>query len=138
MKHWAYIGVALILGNACLLGRARAAELAPWYSLPEFRLFKMPLSMFWSKPQPVILAPVTVRLFSDQKLQALWVKHSTGFMVGDFKIQGNLFISIRDHKLSVFSGDHPEMTATSFILKPASDVPFELKAYGRRSQMDAR
>ena len=94
VKHWAYIGVALILGNGSLLVHARAAELTPGYLQPGFHLFQSPLSAFWAKPQPVILSPVTVRLFSNQKLKALWIKSPEGFKADEHTLKGSLFIEM--------------------------------------------
>ena len=133
MKHWAYIGAALIAVNASLLKVAWAFESrpVPFFSGPVFQLLRYPLTEFWKQPLPTITAPVNIRLFAGQKLKKLWLKQAGGFMIVDHGKVGNLMISIKNQRLSVYQNRKYEMTADELTIYSTDSQAFELKTTGK-------
>src|SRR5258708_17801315 len=130
IKHWTYFGVALIVANGLFLEHVRAAEIAPgqpFYRQFPFELLHFPMDGFWRKPLPEIVSPVRVRLFANQKCQALWLKAPTGFIVSGEILRGPLTISIQNQKLSVFKNGKREMIASRLVIRALNDCAFTIK-----------
>src|SRR5690348_3086872 len=119
MKHWAYIGMALIVGNASLLGGVRAAEFAdqePFFRQPTFDIFRFPRTVLWGKPHKEFQSPVTLRVFSEQKLQSISLKNSFGFQVSGHKMASPILISVQNHTLCVYSRGQRVMTRQNLAI----------------------
>src|ERR1700687_5120769 len=113
MKHWAHLGIALTVVNATLLGGVRAAELnqTPWAShQPGFGFLRSRLSGLWRKPPKEMVTPVTIRLFSSEKLGGVWFKNSAGFVLSGRSVKGTIFVRLHEGKLWVYSGRHLDFT----------------------------
>src|SRR5438477_128325 len=108
MKHWAYIGMALIDVNASMLGGVRAAELTQnplVFRQPAFTFLRDQLGIPWLKPEKLD-SPVTVRLFDGQRLGSIRLMNPTGFMLTDQAIEGPVLIKVRNGKLEVYRDNH--------------------------------
>ncbi len=130
MKHWAYIGMVLIVGNASLLGGVRAAELTPRepaYPQPRFDIFRFPMADLFGKPHREMISPVTIRLFAGQKLKALWLKNSAGFLISDRKMKGPIYVSVQNGRLYAHSGGRREMLSPQIAVRSLDDQAFEIK-----------
>ena len=135
MKHWAYIGMTLIEVNASLLGGARAAELTQnplVYRQPAFTIFRYHLEAPWHKPVK-LMAPVTVRLFSEQKVHSIWIKNTTGFVFSGQVLESPLRVEVKDGQLYVFHGQECQLTAPKLALSSMDDEAFEVTTRRGRS-----
>src|SRR5882724_7772688 len=98
MKHWAYIGMALVEVNLSLLGGVRAAELTQnpliYQQPPAFSYLRLRLETALHKPQK-LASPVTVRLFSSQHLSAIWLKNTTGFVFSGRVIESPVLVAVK-------------------------------------------
>src|SRR2546430_691304 len=104
MKHWAYIGIALVAVNASLFRGVRAAELTQipsGFNQPRFWFMRLPFEAFSRKPPKEMVSPVTVRLLSAEKLDSIWLKNSTSFVIGNQRVLGPLQVSIGGAQLQV-------------------------------------
>src|SRR5258706_1805075 len=129
MKHWAYIGMALIDVNVSFLGGARAAELTQnplAYPQPAFTYFRLKLGASWRKPEK-LAAPVTVRLFEGQKLRSIRLKNPSGFLLSDQAIEGPVLITVKDGKLQVYRDEHFEFMAASLTVTSMDHQPYEVR-----------
>src|SRR5438046_149796 len=113
MKHWAHIGIFLILGTATLLGIVRAAGINPGrliYVRPAFKVFRLPSRLKNEIPPSKMNAPITVRLFAGQRLQTIWLKNSAGFLLSGQKVKSPIFIAVQDKMLSIYGGGRRQGT----------------------------
>src|SRR5438552_18755021 len=113
MRHWTYIGLALIVANACLLGGLRAAELVQnplVYREPSFNFLRLRLQAPWHKPAK-LAAPATIRLFTGQRIKSIWLKNSSGCVFAVVVVQSPVRADIRDGRLNVMHQKFSEPTA---------------------------
>src|SRR5262245_49122654 len=108
MKRWVYVGTALIVGNATLLGGVRPGEILPAsiYRQPLIENLRYRFSGIASrKPKPMV-SPVSVRLFANEKPKGVWLKNLNGFLLGERRIKGTLLIELQDGLLKVYRSGH--------------------------------
>ncbi len=136
IRHWAYIGVTLVAVNASILGGARAAEFLPnqpFYHHPG--LLRFSLSRWLPKRRRALLAPVSIRLFIHEKVQNVWLKSPTGFIVGKRRLQSPLWITLQNGRLQMFSRGEWRMLGSDFALRQPQDQPFEIKTHYGKSRL---
>jgi len=129
MRHWAYVGLALIAANALLLARLPAAELKqnPFiYREPAFTFWRFRMEMPWRKPV-VLTAPVTIRLFSENKLTSVWLRNTSGFVFSGQAVESPLLIEIKDGVLNVYHNEVCELTGPQLRATAMDDKAFEMR-----------
>ncbi len=131
MKHWAYIGLVLVLGQESLIGGARAAELMiPPDPTPSAKVLPLTdrIIRWWQKPpQRKVITPVVVRLFSTENTQNLWLKHPTGVLLSGRKVKGTIYFTHRDGKVHAFKGKRRLFAARQLKIIALDDQPLLLK-----------
>src|SRR5262249_32976417 len=123
------IGATLIVGNVALFGVVRAAEITHgtvMYAQPVFGLF--PRGAFSRQPLPAfkLEAPVTVRLFSSERLQTLWLRNAAGFLVSDHQLKSPIFIGKEGNILSIFVHGRRTFQGRELTIRSLNNQPFEL------------
>jgi SpoIID/LytB domain protein len=129
MKHWAYIGIALIDVNASLLGGLRAAELTQnqlIFHKPAFTFFHDQLGIPWLKPEK-LASPVTVRLFEGQRLGSIRLMNPSGFLLTDQAVEGPVLIKVKDGKLEVYRDEHFEFMAFELTVTSQDHELYEVR-----------
>src|SRR5205809_7524992 len=129
MKHWASIGATLIVGNVALFGVVRAAEITHGtvlYAQPAFGLFRLRALRKAPPPSFKIEAPVAVRLFSNERVQSLWLKNATGFLVSEQELKSPIFIGKEGNLISVFVEGRRYMQSRELTVRLLKNPTFEL------------
>ncbi len=131
MKHWAYIGMALIEVNASRLGGVRAAELVnkpPFYRAPGFGFLNFRFASYIKKPPKELVSPVKVLLFSGQKIKLISLHNDSGFIVSGVSLQSPLTLMIQNGKLSVRQLRHIVFSANELGINSLDQRPYEVHA----------
>ncbi len=131
MKHWAYIGMALIEVNASRLGGVRAAELVytpPFYRAPGFGFLNFRLGSYLKKPPKELASPVKVLLFSSQKIKSISLTNDSGFLVSGLTLQSPLAIILLNGKISVSQLGHSVFSAHELKIISLDQRPYEVRA----------
>jgi stage II sporulation protein D (peptidoglycan lytic transglycosylase) len=130
LKRWTHIGVALIVVNAGLLGGIRAEQQAQGTSdllAPSLEMLRARLGSLWQKPPKLLVTPVTIRLFSEEKLGAVWLKNSAGFALSGRPIDGTVFVRVQEGKLWVFNGRNFVSAVDALDVSALDEKPFLIR-----------
>jgi stage II sporulation protein D len=128
MKHWAYMGLVLLVGQESLMGGVVAGQFLysqPTYNSPMLRAFRGRLESVLPKPAVPMVSPVLIRLFDDSRMQALWLKSSSSFYLSGRKTSGPIYVAMRANKLHVYKGKRRIIVTDFLKVQTMGGQPFQ-------------